>query len=448
MPVNTVHPLKLGVLKPVKITRDAADGEQKIKAGGYLPSFIPHDAARYDQYLTRAYYVNVTGRTLNSLIGAVFRKDLTAELPERLAYIEENADGKGLSLDQMAKRAISETLVAGGCGLLVDYPPATGDTLVDDKAAYICPYCTESVINWDTTTEDGRTKLSMVVLQETTRLYSDEYTWSDVAQYRVLRLEDGLYIQEVYDANGALVERYEPRQGGARMAHIPFHFIGAVDNDPNPDMPPLYDLAVVNIAHFRNIADYEEGVHLNGQPMLIINTGDTSASEFNETNPNGVTVGSRRGLALQNGSAMLLQAAANSAAFEAMAHKELQMVAIGARLISAQGINQTAEAARIAASAESSVLNTVVGNTSEAFEAALEDVALFMGVPDGEVELDINRDYFDSTLSAQDAMMLIQFADRGDIAQSDVRDRLRQTGWLKEGREDEDIDDESMVNVI
>lgn len=455
MPVDSRHIDYEKALDRIRTTRDACDGQEAIKRGmtRYLPDFTPADDVRYDKYLQRAYYLNIVGRTKLALIGAIFRRPIKVKLPTAIEYLEENADGQGQSLQQIAKLACDEILETGRFGLLVDHPEAPeGATLADvrllDLKATVVGYQFENIINWDCEVINGKETLKLVVLTEVEKVYKDKFSWSEEVRYRVLSLEDGYYVQEVYDARGELVSRYEPMMGGVRMTHIPFYLCGAEDNRATVDQPPLFDLAVVNIAHYRNCADYEEGTHLHGQPTLVIDTGDTGAQEFESLNPNGIMVGSRRGIALQRGSASLLQASANGSAFEAMSHKEAQMVSIGARLINQRGVNQTAESARIAASSEASVLNSIVGNVSEALEAACEDVAGFMGAPSNDVFVALNRDFFDGSIDANQAMMLIQFADRGDIARSDVRAKLREAGWLEDYRTDELIDEEAEMNPM
>ena len=78
------------------------------------------------------------------------------------------------------------------------------------------------------------------------------------------------------------------------------------------------------------------------------------------------------------------------------------MVAIGARLVQRGGSAETAEAARINASAEASTLDTLVNNASECIEAALEDMALFLGDDPEVIEYRLNTDFWATGLSAQD----------------------------------------------
>ena len=93
-------------------------------------------------------------------------------------------------------------------------------------------------------------------------------------------------------------------------------------------MHRLPTLPKVNIAHYRNSADFEESCFLTGQPTLFI-THSLSMEQWTEYNPGGIKLGSRAGHVLgDTGSATLLQADANSLVGDAMIKKESQMVAI------------------------------------------------------------------------------------------------------------------------
>ena len=61
---------------------------------------------------------------------------------------------------------------------------------------------------------------------------------------------------------------------------------------------------------------------------------------------------------------------------------------------------------------------------------------------DEDFELTINRQFYDATMDAQQAIALIQFADRGDISQADVRAALRRSGWVESSKTDDEIDEE------
>jgi hypothetical protein len=206
-------------------------------------------------------------------------------------------------------------------------------------------------------------------------------------------------------------------------------FCGAKNNDYSVDSAQLADIAEVNLAHYRNSADYEESCFLTGQPTLFITTS-LSAEQFAEMNPNGIKLGSRAGHVLgETGSANLVQADANTIVREAMNSKMAEMIAIGARIITDRGQNETAEGARIRFASENSVLGDVVHNLSEALEKCIYWVAEFMGVT-GEIEFYLNTEFYDKSVDPQLIMSMVTLLDREIIGEADIFERLKAAGLV------------------
>jgi len=455
MPVTDTHPKYTAKTAIWKKQRDALGGEEAIKAAKteYLPDFIPVDPARYAQYIKRASYVNVTSRTQKGLNGAIFRKGPEVELSSKVEYLRDDYDGSGQSLEQLGKVLCGELLAVGSHGLLVDYPAAeAGLSQAEVKAlnlrAIISSYTAEDIDNWETVAQGGSLVLTMVKLKETKKVMIDAYSFKEEPRYRVLLMEEGKYVQRLFtDKDEQDGDDIEPKRAdGSRWPYIPFQFVGVEDNRPSPDSPPLADIAAINIAHYRNSADHEESLYIHGQGTLFVSS-DMSPEQWKELNPNGIIVGARRGHFLgAGGTATLLQVQHNSAIQQAMKDKEAQMKMIGARLITSATGTQTAEAARIDASSETSVLANIAGNASEAITNCLGFCEEFMGGEGSTYEL--NTAFFDETMTAQDVMACISLEDRGIWARTDTRAKLKRTGWLDADRVDEDIDAEAEVLEI
>ena len=457
MPVSNKHP-NYELYKPSWTkTRDAVRGSVAVKdkRHTYLPvpdaesndDSIGSQTLRYRQYLKRALFTNFTGRTKNALVGAAFRKQPAIDVPPGLDYLIEDASGDGLGLEQLAKDELSNVLETGRAFFLVDYPQADADLSLEDISrldlkASIIPYTAEQVINWKTETMAGRKVLTMVVLAEDYRDGDDEFGHEMEVQYRVLRLREDGYTQQVYREEMPYSDEiYPKRSDGTAWDVIPGIFVGSKNNDPTIDDAPLSDIADVNIAHYRNSADYEESCFITGQPTLFI-THSLNADEFFEANPEGIKLGSRSGHILgETGGATLLQPQANQLVMEAMRAKESAMVAIGARIITDRGNNETAEGARIRFASENSVLGDIVGNLSSALEQCVKWCAQFMGTPD-EVQIDINREFYDKSVDPQLIMSMVTLMDRQIISDQDIFDRLKAAGIIDGTRSLDDVKEE------
>jgi hypothetical protein len=440
MPVSsTTHPQYANMLPIVTAVRDACAGDPAIKfrRETYLPADFALEKGDYTDhylgYLNRAYFLGVTGRTKESMIGMVFRKTPTYELPPQIEALLEDIDGAGQSLEQVSKEMVGELLEAGKYFLLVDYPQSEEETDRETEIRLalrptIAPYPFESLINWRFEGIGGRQALTMAVLKESVDVGDDEFSHDSEYRYRVLRLRDGFYTQQVYNEGGiALTAEYSPRMaGGARFEHIPLHIAGAKTNLPGVDMPPLYDIARTNIAHYQTTANVMESGYIGTQPMLHVDVGETDLTEWNDNNPGPISFGNRHGVTTRGGKLEVVQATATDYNMNVMVKLEGQLVALGAQIIQRGGQAETAEAARISASAEASVLDVVVGNASECIEAALEDVALFLGVPAESVKYRLNSSFWESGLSGQDLQSVVQARQTGVIGARDVLYMVRQ----------------------
>jgi hypothetical protein len=459
MPVSTQHPDYSKYVSVWAQTRDAVKGSVAVKEKKhkYLP--VPDNTSgderkgtetiRYRQYIKRALYTNFTGRTKNALVGAAFRKDPIIELPEILEYLKGDATGDGLSLTQLAKDELSNILETGRSVLLVDYPQADDGLSAEEVArldlkASIIPYTCEQIINWKIDVIRGRRMVTMIVIAENYLNAEDEFDHSKETQYRVLRLSETGYSQQIYRENEPFTNEFFPRKGdGSLWQEIPIMFVGSKNNDSTIDDAPLADIAEINIAHFRNSADYEESCFIVGQPSLFITTS-MSNEQFKSMNPQGIKLGSRTGHVLgETGSASLLQADPNQLVMEAMKAKEQQMVAIGARIITDRADRETAEAARIRFASENSVLGDVVGNLSEGIRKCIEWVGEFMNADTSDAYFEINREFYDKTVDPQMIMSMVTLLDRDIIGEQDIFDRLKGAGLVDQDRTMEDIKDEA-----
>lgn len=444
------------------LLRDCVEGSEAIKQARSASSFglysergtkyLPPPNAdddsqvnqlRYRAYRERALFVNFTAHTKDGLAGMIARKESEKELPPEAEYLLEDATGSGASIDQLEQRAISEVLEVARLGLLVDYPQSEGGTLSQTSGLKACIKCypTETIINWKEETRNGETKLSLVVLKERVEKQVDDFESEMVNQYRVLRLIDGVYWQLVYNEDEVLQTWATPRKfDGSTWREIPFVIIGSVDNGVSVDKSVLYDIAELNIGHYRNSADFEESCFLVGQPTPIF--AGLNKAWVEDVLKTGVSLGSRTGVLLpEGGSGSLLQASENQMPSKGMELKEQQMIKIGAKIITDSGGVETAEAAKIRFAGQSSKLALIVNNVESAIVGCIGWVLDFMG-GQGEIKYKINRQFYEATVDPQLLIAQMQLNDRGVIGKSDMRDYLRKTAVIDAMRTDEEIDEE------
>ena len=431
-----------------KLIQDCLAGSASVKSarGIYLPMPDPSNTseenfARYEAYLTRAVFYNVTQRTALGLQGQIFLRPPHIKTPATLEPVVTDSNGAGLSVEQLARDAEWFVASCGRAGLFIDYPPTD---VAASKAQLengnirptISVYGPTSVVNWREKSDGAKKFLSLVVLYETYTVEDDGFETKEGIQYRELRLgDDGVYTVQLWrakDPDGDNFEKfgppYVPKDGkGLPLKQIPFTFIGSKNNEPSIDPPPLLDLANINIAHYRNSADYEEMVYVVGQPMLVIS--GLNKDWYEGVLCKKVPFGSRGGLPLPVGAtAELLQVLPNTAAFEAMGHKERQMVALGAKIVEQRDVQRTATEAGNETASEESVLSAIAKNVSSAFQYALEWCAVFSNVPEDGIEFQLNDDFELSRMSPEDINATIKSWQDGAISFTEMRVILRKAG--------------------
>lgn len=442
MPVSTRHEDLRDFVKQWDIIRDCIAGEQQIKyrREKYLPRPNSTDRsdenlARYAAYIDRAVFYNVVKRSLGGLIGQVFSREPIIEVPPTLDPVIQDATGLGVNIVQLSKKGAGFALGYGRGGLFIDYPNTNGGaTRAELASGDIRPmftvYDPKQIINWRTIQRGGRQLLSLVVIEDKYVKEDDGFLVTYGKEYKVLRLVNNQYTILTYRDNTGdrPISSVVPLDaGGKPFDTIAFQFIGADDNSPELDQPPLYDLSSLNIAHYRNSADYEESAYITGQPTPWLS--GLTEQWVKEILKGEVQLGSRAAIPLPSGAAAgLIQPNPNTLPFEAMKHKERQMVALGAKLVEPSAVQRTATEATIDQSYETSTLSASADNVSDAFTFGLKWAARFMGEDDTKVRYELNTEFDLIKLTPNERTALIAEWQAQAISFGEMRSNLRRAG--------------------
>ena len=471
MPISSVHPEYEQKIRRVKFVRDMCSDEMTVKDKGehYMPAaFAKEEPDRYEAYLKRAYFFGVTNKTLRDMVGAGFRKPASHEMPDALLPLIDNFDGAGNSIERVNKSGVSNLLQAGRHCILVDYPSVEDGMTAEREARlnlmpYAAEYTAEALDNWAHELIFGREMLTMVKLVEYAKVPIDEFSCELKKTYRVLRLRspgeaseifggafgDYVYTQALYDEAGkALTKEYIPKKPSSTARGVGIHFNYIPFFVADLDQIPLMDIAVVNRAHYQVTANYMENLEVHGQLTLGVVSSMTN-EQFHAANPDGIKVGAMKGHFLgENGDFKTATAPESSSLDKALDDLQKQMESMGAKLMT-EGGEKTAEEARINASSQTSALDMVVSLWNSVVNAALKACAEYKAIDPELVSYTMNRDYYATTQSAQEAGAIVTLKDSGAIAVSDMRYMLR-TGRIKldPGRTDEVIDADIETEAI
>lgn len=427
---------KCYIRKPCGKTRvNVYDDEGRYYGSKYELS--PEDELRNEQYRDNAVLTNFTKLTLDGLTRLVFRKPPKIKLPQELEYMLEDCTGTGIDIYQFSQTGIRNIIHKGRYLVIPDYNNET-------KEVYFVPYSACHIINWKTRRVNGKVQPYLITLVEWVIVNNkdDKFSQTMAIQYRVLTLDDNdRYYQEIYNQAKQLVDYVVPLDyNGNQYVGIPHQFFGSENNDWEVDEIPLYPMAMLNLAHYRDSADHQESVFLNGQPYVVISVGDQSVSEFLEENPDGVYFGSRKCVLLPaNGKAEILQAQPNTLVRQAMQDILDEAARTGATFIDPSGGRETALGVRTRAGTQTAPLTVLTYNFTKGMIGLIRLACTAMGIPNAKFTYKLNDIFYDDIPDpALYGQMLVGVRD-GSVAVKDANEYGRLTGFIDEERTDEDI---------
>jgi len=486
MPVTNEHALYAEFKDDWEEVRDCVKGNRAIKKKKekYLPILSGQKPEDYERYLKKVKFFGATGRALDGLHGNIFRKapEENNEVSDTFKESLKDVDLMGTNIEQFASDVAFDCLTTNWGGVLVDYPRdeevvSRYDAEKKKLKAFLKYYPAEKILNWKYETINGKTQLSMVVLVEpyTETDPNDKFSVKIYNKYRVLYIdpETKKYKQEIYDEKKSLKEPSEPEikimMNGKELEEIPFFTIPGKE----PEKSMLYDLAQLNLQHYTDTADYNNGKHYtsiptpiaiglkpdldeNGKPKPMF-IGGTQFQFFpNEDHVPGADV-----------KYLEFTGQGMKALSDGIGHCESQMAILGAHIIAAEkkGV-ETAEALRIHRIGENGVLATFARNLSDALTKALRK----KGEWDGEKieklndwSIKLNTDYDLSDENIQTLIALLTGRAQGEVPrkvlyralknldlyeddydtflediEKDANEKLPETKLLNEPKEDEE----------
>lgn len=270
------HPEVVYYYEDWKLIRDAVAGSKEVKAENtrYLPKMETMTDTEYLAYLDRATYYNFVGQTKNALVGTIFRRQpVFSDVPARISPDLDTIGITAETFDAFATVVCSELVAMGRVGVLIDLP----EELTTQPKPYFTHYSAEHILDWDTVKgKDGRLRLVRVVLREqhlTDGTTSGERKY--VARYRVLTLENGVYHQEVFSSNTDHADispeysqgKITPMRAGETLSELPFVLFSQSMGSFSVEKPMLYEIAQLNISHYRSYAHLEQGRFFTGFPV-------------------------------------------------------------------------------------------------------------------------------------------------------------------------------------
>ena len=446
--VDTHHSQYAKMLPIWEKCNDAVEGQHAIHMAGtkYLPELKDQTPDDYNAYKLRASFFNATGRTLDGLVGMIFRKAPIVEVPSGMDAIVGDINLAGSTLNGFSDLITREVLKLSRVGVLVEFPQVIDKpvNLAQASAQNLRPYASlytaKTILNWRIERVNNVSQPTMIALLEEYTTADDGFEKKTAGQVRVLKLEQGKYLQRIYRKNdkGEWVQEGAdiiPLMKNNPLNFIPFYVFGASSNTFDEQMPVLLDLVDLNLAHYRVTADYEHGCHFAGLPTAVI-TGYQAAD--NEK------------LYIGSAAAWVFNAADADAKFleftgqgldplqKNLDKKEHQMAAIGARMLEQQKNGVESEGAmQMRSTGESSVLAGIATLISQQLSKMITFMAQWEGI-NTECKIQLNTDYFPVAMTAQQLAELVKAWQAGSISFETMFENLKRGEVIAEDRTVED----------
>jgi hypothetical protein len=422
MPVTDLAPEYSENQDDWKMIRDVLKGAKAIREGGvtYLPMLGGMSWGEYEAYKKRAQFFNATARTLNGLVGMIFRKEpeIILDGAEVLRPSLEACTIDNQPFTVFARAVVREILSMGRVGALVDAP-------VNGGSPYFSIYMAENITNWrNTRASNGKIVANQVILKEDLLVESQSGFGSDeITIYRELYLdEDGVYTQRLWfpvktkeNVAYAAQDAINASMVGAGFFRdeMPFICFGPMKSSLKVQRPPILDIAELNVLHFQRSAQLAHGQFYTATPTywaIPPNTGDIP--EY-RVGPNTVW------LVDQPNSCGILEYRGEGLRYleSACTQLENQMAGLGARLV-ADRRNTAGESNQVAemrSKGESALLYEIVDSAERGLTDLLKIWVRWNGRNPQGVEVKLNRDFVDSALEYRTWLQLDRSHANGDI---------------------------------
>ena len=380
-------------------------GTYKIRKGHrkFLPQEPRELDEAYDNRLQRSVLAPYYIRLERMLAGMLTRKpvrldDVSDVIREQLFDVDLQGNDLQTWLFQTSRICIRY----GHVGVLVD-APASGE----NGRPYWVSYTPRDILGWRTELKDGKQELTQLRLQEKIVVPDGLYGEKQVEQVRVLTPGAFEIHQKDQQGDFKVVD-----EGRTSLSEIPFSVAYSNRMGVLESIPPLADIAELNLQHYQVQSDLSNQLHISAVPMLAIFGFPQSAEE--------ISAGPGEAMALPEGaSAQYIEPAGNSydAQFRRLEQIASQINELGlAAVLGSKLVGETAEAKRIDRSQGDSTMMVVAQQMQDMIDNCLRFHAQYMQEANAGSSL-VNRDFMGTRLEPLEIQALLQLYTAGTITQ-------------------------------
>jgi hypothetical protein len=422
--VGFIHPQYRAHLEQVRIVKDVYNGSDTAKA--YLTQFPQELAATYEERKDKIALRNFVKRATEAFVGMIFRKPVdTLGYSPRIDEIVKRIDTKS-TLNQFS-RTLTETLIRDGSTyILVD---SSRDN--EYNAPYFVNITRAEVINWR---KNQAGDFTMIVLQEEVEEALDDFEIQYVRQYRVYSADGNITIYRERDNNYYIQETITTG----------FDYIPIVELKMS-DIPPLYDIARLNIKHMNRTSAKDRYLDMAACPVPVIWGAGIDDEENVTTAKPALVIGVDEAFIFTSKEEGDFQWRELSGSSIDQLQKDLKVIEddITSGVIRASQSESTTMKTATQSfyeAAESSNRVTVIANIVEyALNRAMDILCDFVGEPESVGVVIVNKDFNAVSGNTTDLRLLWEMYLGGALSISTLLTSMQQYELINIGSSDEEV---------
>ncbi len=414
------------------LVADLMGGTTAMRAAAHrhLPQWPGEETDAYNSRLATATLFPAYSRTVSVLTGKPFSKPITygEDIPARMLPWLENVDLEGRNLHAFASELCADALAFGLCGILVDCPPAKGvRTAEEEKRAGLRPYFVhvkhDAILGWRSEKRGGSLVLTQLRLMERVEEPDGEFGTACVDQVRVL--EPGRWATYRKIRQNSQTDVWVQNDSGTTSIDvIPFVPIYGFRKGFMLGVPPMLELAYLNVEHWQSKSDQQTILHVARVPILF-------AKDIGAETP--IKVGPGALIAATGEHADMKYVEHSGAAIEAgrMSLLDLEdlMRQVGAELLIIKPGNTT-EVQTISDNEQGMCdLQRIMQTLEDGLDRALDFMARFVGEKSGG-HVAIYNDFGAATLAEASAQLLFSMKADGSLSHATLLNEMKRRGIL------------------
>jgi hypothetical protein len=408
-------------------------GKMREAGAAYLPQWPNEDAGFYAARLGTATLFPAYARTIDVLCGKPFSRPITYgdDTPPTILEYCENIDLQGRNMHSFAASIMEEAMAYGICGILVDYPKVNGlKTKADEVKAGVRPYfvqiSADSLLDYDSERINGVETFILLRFLESVTEKSGPFDEEVIEQVRVLYPGRWETYREKKNETTGEPEWVLHDKGVTSLKRIPFVPVYGKRLGFMQAMPPLRELAFMNVEHWQSKSDQQTILHVARVPILF----GCGLSDDDE-----ITVGAATAVTTDKAGATLTYVEHTGKAIDAgrlsILDIEDRMRQVGAELLVIKPGKITVAQTLSDNEPGMCALQRIAQDVEDSLDQAMQLMAEWIGEKEGG-HLVIYNDFGAASLAEASADLLLEMNVAGVISDETLFSEIQRRGMLKD----------------